>query len=293
MPVGRKHWEEVTKNTMLKYHNKFVSLIDYDCLVGVEKELLLRNGRYKDIHKNKRCFILGNGPSVNKVDWSLLEDELVITVNEMFRHKDFSKLKSDYHFFADPFYLQLNENNQRDREVLEKISVLSEYGTKLWLPIEGKNPVKKYGWDKKIDINYFSSKLDYYDDFNEEPDFARFVPRFQAVVQWAIYFAIYSGCSEIYLLGCDSTNIAVDIALTSKQDVELQYAYDLGKASSDHSKKLHADNGIEYTLFGYWRIIHLFVELNKYCKKRGVKLYNCSEESVVPAITKVRFEEII
>jgi hypothetical protein len=38
----------------------------------------------KDIHRGKRCFILGNGPSLNHTDLSLLEDEITFGLNRIY-----------------------------------------------------------------------------------------------------------------------------------------------------------------------------------------------------------------
>lgn len=38
----------------------------------------------KDIHTGRRCFILGNGPSLNQTDLSLLEDEITFGLNRIY-----------------------------------------------------------------------------------------------------------------------------------------------------------------------------------------------------------------
>lgn len=39
---------------------------------------------YKDRHKGQRCFIIGNGPSLNKMDLSLLHDEFTFGMNRIY-----------------------------------------------------------------------------------------------------------------------------------------------------------------------------------------------------------------
>ncbi len=43
----------------------------------------------KDIHKGERCFVIGNGPSLNSCDLSLLKKEVTFGVNGIFLHPDF------------------------------------------------------------------------------------------------------------------------------------------------------------------------------------------------------------
>ena len=43
----------------------------------------------KDIHKGERCFIIGNGPSLNKLDLSKIKDEYTFGVNAIYLNHRF------------------------------------------------------------------------------------------------------------------------------------------------------------------------------------------------------------
>src|SRR5947209_3772250 len=43
---------------------------------------------FKNIHQNKRCFIIANGPSLKNVDFSLLKDEYTIGMNRIYIMKE-------------------------------------------------------------------------------------------------------------------------------------------------------------------------------------------------------------
>lgn len=51
-----------------------------------QKRLLRKNASFRDVHKGKRCFILGNGPSLNQLDLSLLRDEYTFVCNFFYKH---------------------------------------------------------------------------------------------------------------------------------------------------------------------------------------------------------------
>ena len=53
--------------------------------------------RYKDIHKGERCFIIGNGPSLNKMDLSLLKDEITFGMNRIYLLFNKVGFKTNYH----------------------------------------------------------------------------------------------------------------------------------------------------------------------------------------------------
>ena len=62
---------------------------------------LKKNKILKDIHKEKRIFVLGNGPSLNDFDLKKLKNEIVIMVNRSFKHPDYAIIKPKYHIFVD------------------------------------------------------------------------------------------------------------------------------------------------------------------------------------------------
>jgi hypothetical protein len=51
----------------------------------------------KDMHKGKRAFILGNGPSINQQDLTLLRDEITFVANWFINHKRFRRINPKYY----------------------------------------------------------------------------------------------------------------------------------------------------------------------------------------------------
>jgi hypothetical protein len=56
----------------------------------------------KNKHKGKRCFILGNGPSLNRTDLSFLSNEITFGVNRIY-------LLSETQGFSPTYYVAINE----------------------------------------------------------------------------------------------------------------------------------------------------------------------------------------
>lgn len=258
-------------------------------------ELLKNNIKYKDIHKGKRCFILGNGPSLNYVDFSALQDEYVFTVNELMRHKDFLALNSNYHFIADPAYFNLQPDRKEDQKLIEVIRKLenAERAPTFFLPIEGRKNIVEYGWEERLESAYFCSKLYFYQGFDQKIDFTKFVPSFQAVVQWAVAMAVYMGFHEIYLLGCDATNAITDIAAFMDMEYDELYAYQLDEEDRKTVMDRHKRRGLEATLSGYNRIFEIFRELYHWCERQGIVLVNCSAETAIESIPRKDLAEIL
>ena len=98
-----------------------------NCLVKIRfvrnhknySKLIKRNLRFKNMFDGKRCFVLGNGPSLNKIDFSLLKDEYTFTCNQLPNNSNFAKLKTNFHFWADRRFFDSNMEKEGNKELLE------------------------------------------------------------------------------------------------------------------------------------------------------------------------------
>ena len=59
-----------------------------------------KNKEIKNLHINKRCFIIGLGTSINKQDLKLLKDEIVIGISSLFNHKDLEYIQPNYYVLS-------------------------------------------------------------------------------------------------------------------------------------------------------------------------------------------------
>lgn len=85
--------------------------------------LISKNVSYLNIHAGNRCFIIGNGPSLKKVDLSRLKDEYTITVNQSPRMDNFKDIHTTYHLWVDERFFHLERNNPNDMELLLTINI--------------------------------------------------------------------------------------------------------------------------------------------------------------------------
>lgn len=73
---------------------------------SVNALFLLRNNALRNIHCGKRCFILGNGPSLKHYDLKKLQREWVFACNWFILHKECARFRHLYYVCADPFFWQ-------------------------------------------------------------------------------------------------------------------------------------------------------------------------------------------
>lgn len=137
---------------------------------------------FKDIHKGRRCFVVGNGPSLNNTPLHLLQDEITIGCNRIYLHKTFT-----------PRYYTLE-----DRKVAFQIrrDIINFKGPRYkFIPLD-------------IDIKSENTVPIRFRRNSQEP--FRFVDKSHSTFYWGgtvtylmIQLAYYMGCNPIYLVGID------------------------------------------------------------------------------------------
>jgi hypothetical protein len=149
--------------------------------------------KLKDKFKGKRCFIIGNGPSLNKIDLSLLKDEYTFGVNSIFlKEKD---------GFKPTFYVV--EDNHVYHDNIEEINKFDvEYR---FFPTAYKKIIKN-----RKNTLFFNMNTGFYKEISPYNQ----IPRFsvdssdelycgQSVTIINLQLAYYLGFSEVHLIGMD------------------------------------------------------------------------------------------
>lgn len=65
----------------------------------------------KDAHKGKRCFIIGNGPSLRADDLDKLENEYTFGANRIFNIYEQTNWRPSYYIAVDPDFILSNIDN--------------------------------------------------------------------------------------------------------------------------------------------------------------------------------------
>jgi len=162
-------------------------------------DLLARNETFRDRHRGQRCFVIGNGPSLNEQDLSRLGDEVTFATNAFHLHP-LAKQKRlpTYYLLSDPLYFD-------GSTALEEFSQMKEAigSTPIFLPHYAKDFINSTNALPADQIYYVASCGGLEDTWRARPDLTKTIPGAQTVVQLAILAAMYMGCSPIYLLGLD------------------------------------------------------------------------------------------
>lgn len=144
--------------------------------------------RFKDIHQGKDCFIIGNGPSLNKMDLSLLRSHHTFGLNKIYLLFDKVDLNLSYHVAVNPYVIQ---QSVQEFQQLACPSFLSY------------RPAAKIISPSKY-INYIMTGGPYTFQANLQQE----VPEGHTVTYVAMQIAYYMGFKRLFLIGVDHSFIA-------------------------------------------------------------------------------------
>ncbi len=200
----------------------------------------------RDRHAGQRCFVIGSGPSINRMDLSPLADEKTFGFNAFFLVADRLGFLPTYYLVEDPLPA---EDNAAEINGLE--------GTTRIVPWDLRYCLRP---DPRTVYVHFDR---FYGDF-PEPGFPRMTSDASRVVFWggtvaymAIQLADYMGFHEIYLLGIDlSYQVPEDLdspRITSGGDDPNHFHPDyFGKGKRWHDPKV---DRMQHSFETAWRVL--------------------------------------
>lgn len=162
--------------------------------------------KFKDIHKGKRCFIIGNGPSIRKQDLTKLKDEITFVVNWFALHEQYEIINPTYYcisareFFRDGDAQTHDSNGKLHRLLCDKtrgaVKFLN-YDSKPYVENHDLLPGHQFYYLNHAHYMYVSRK-------GISRDITREVHHGNTIIiDFCLHLALYMGFSEVYLLGCD------------------------------------------------------------------------------------------
>lgn len=228
----------------------------------------------KDRYLGGRCFIIGNGPSLNKIDMNLLKEEITFGVNGIF-------YKYDESGFKPTFYAV--EDNHVVADNLERIKGI-DYATKFFparyldvLPDDG------HSIFLITDMGFYWNTHQYYckPRFSKECD--KVIYCGQTVTYLNLQLAYYMGFKEVYLIGMDFSyavppkdEMQVNTIVSGGDDPNHFHPEYFGKGKKWHDPKL--DNC--KMVYEYARKVY---------EEDGRKIYNATVGGRLEVFERVEF----
>lgn len=261
------------------------------------RHLINSNRKYRNIHSGERCFIVGNGPSLKRLDLTKIHNEIVFTVNDIMSNKDiYTTLNSDYHILIDPNYLLLDPNLQADRASIEKLKDINYEDKKpvCFVRHDAQSAFMKYEISSLLNLQYIYQHRYITDNYSTKISTSKNMPASQNVIQAAIFTAIDMGFKDIYLIGVDMTSVFLTYEADDEGQpiiMENSHAHDYSEESKlDILTRFKYDN--EFMLYNYANTFTIFKHIRKYTEKRGVNVFNATKGGGLDVFERVRYESL-
>lgn len=260
---------ELWDGVLYSVYNFFV-LIFYTMKYFSLIHIIKRNKKLKNIHKGERCFIVLNGPSINRYDLKLLRNETVFCSNFMYKTSKVYDINPDYYCWLDS---GIYKDREETKKVFNEIKSTCQ-NAKLILNIKGYKTLGVsdhifYTYNKHLP-NIFGVKGNMHGIFSG----------FQNVSLYIIMLAIYMGFENIYIAGLDFEPSGFS-----------HFSEECGK--TEDRKVYFNKNDVCGTFFQYLKAQYETFVVRKYGDKKNVNIYNLNKSSYVRAFEFSDFEEVL
>lgn len=238
----------------------FKKLIQRNIVNTVNKKYGKGIRDFKDKYQGKRCFIIGNGPSLSTKDLEKLDGEITFASHFIFKLFDKTNWRPIFYCVED---IELLEKNVMDIMKLEK-----DYCHGFFTGNCYENLPKNFLKNKKNDF-WLIDKADWkdYPDFSMCAD--KYIAEGYTVTYAIIQLAVYMGFSEIYLLGVD-------------------HFYERGNSYSDSIGEMDI-----YNIPQTDRTTLSYIKAKQVCDQKEIKIINATRGGHLEVFERANFEQII
>lgn len=225
----------------------------------------------RDTCQGRRCFVIGNGPSLSQTDLTRLAGEVTIGCNNLF-------LMFDRMGFLPTFYTVEDTLVAEDRGI--EISRIS--GTTKVFPLDLAR------WLKKDDNTVYVRFL------RDYPGFPRFSDRLDMVAYWGgtvtlfnLQLAYYVGCRQVYLVGIDHNYTLPPAVDREKDSVIVSNGADV-----NHFDPSYFGQGYRYHNPKVERMEMGYMAARDFAASHGMSIFNATIGGRLEVFPRVDYEKI-
>ncbi len=254
--------------TLAYPYKSYVIKKEYNAYIHSEEPEKIR--KFKDCNVGKRCFVLGNGPSLRIDDLNKLQNEVTMAVNRIYNTFDKTDWRPTYYFFVD------NRGSREFLPIIEKLDIDYKFVTfeAKKYAMQDQNILYINSIGKRYVIFKFNDKTSHISE-----DVSQYFSVGYSVPFTAVQFAIYTGIKEIYLLGID-----------------FDYSHVLDKWGRETVIEGVEDYFYENIYTGsylvYYSVLKACNAAKKYCDTHGIKIYNATRGGKLEVFERVDFDSI-
>lgn len=261
--VGNKEEQIYAINEFEVFNEIESQAIDMNQFVGK-----MRN--FHNIHEGESCFVIGNGPSLNKEDLEMIHkyDIKSFACNSIYKAYNKTEWRPDYYVLVDVKGIEMAKDD------LQYISDNCKYF------FSRANGRLRYCTNKYKNIRLFKyifSKSE--EQFSFSEDCAERLYTGYTVTYAMLQLAVYMGFKKIYLLGID-------------HQYATQYTNGIEEKNEikNHSELLEEDNEGGFYLIDKTTLA--YKSAKKYADEHGIKIYNATRGGKLEVFDRVDFDSL-
>lgn len=234
-------------------------------------------------YKNHRCFIMGNGPSLNVTPLEKLQDEYVWGSNRCYLI--FNKIS-----WRPSFYTAVDTRVVPDNAEEINNLIHQNQNTLFFFPLHFRlnkiiNSDRNTYWyrerpidDNNLPFGHFSTEIQEY------------VRSVRTVTIAALQIAVFLGFNPIYLIGCD-TNYVIP-STTLFEDPQKDSLISTSNNDPNHFSEHYFGAGKKYHQPHPDRMIFNYLQAKKVCDSLGVKVFNATVGGKLEVFQRIQIEDL-
>lgn len=227
---------------------------------------------YKNRYLGKRCFIIGNGPSLNPDDLNLIKDEISFGSNRIYHIFSKTVWRPTFYMSTDIDILRQEQENVKDLKLPVKFitfaaeKFLGVSDDIIYLFLKGPFELKR---NKFVQVGVSS-------------DVSKYSVKTQTVTCVSMELAMYMGFKEIYLIGVDH-NFAKYVDSTGRlvEDNGIKNYFE-GMKGDDSQAILYTDDTTA-----------CYEVVRKYAEENGTKIFNATRGGKLEVYPRVSLDRVL
>lgn len=238
----------------------------------------------RDKYKGRRCFVIGNGPSLKINDLKKLTNEITIASNKIYLAFKETDWRPTIYTVAD---LLVAENNSKEINELELLKISPKEVKSVFRASENYGKKGKHIFFRSLYKKGYSKDNQYISYFSEDLVDGAFIG--QTITNLNLQIAFYLGCDPIYVIGIDGV-----YKIPDKKKAHHSYkSVFVSKDEENHFMKNYRKKGEAWSIPNpeYNNIEYKCG--NDFIKQKGRHVYNISRHSVIDVFEKIDTDSIL
>lgn len=250
---------------------------------------LERLNKFRDIHWGERCFIVGNGPSLQVEDLDKLKGEFTFAMNSIYHLYQYTAWRPTYYITVSSTLIKHELGGiQEFIDMIEECDAV--FTTMLTCLFD-------YREDKEMDKVYYLKTLNYEETaelgnrFSE--DCSKQVYCSSTVLYVALQLAVYMGFKKIYLVGVDcsfSVESNEDGGITINNTMDYNKLIQQNRDNSNFTEILSEKYG---NVHNSYETVKEYKTARDYADAHKIHIYNATRGGKLDVFERMDFDKIV